>query len=70
MVKWDWGLLREGRRPSIEGPGLTVAQCVNAGYYACNKNTQVGRPTSIEELLALIKGFELVRGSGSGPQLV
>lgn len=37
-----------------------------AGYYACNKNTQVGRPTSTEELLALIKGFDLVRGVGVG----
>ncbi len=36
------------------------------GYYACNKSVQVGRPESKEQLLALIKNFERVKGVGVG----
>lgn len=37
-----------------------------AGYFACNNTVQVGRPTTKEELLSLIKAFPLVRGVGVG----
>ena len=38
----------------------------HAGYFACNKTVQVGRPSSKEELLALIKSFPRVKGVGVG----
>lgn len=37
-----------------------------AGYFACNKTVQVGRPTTKEQLLTLIKSFSRVKGVGVG----
>ncbi len=37
-----------------------------AGYYKCSEAVKIGRPTSTEELLALIQGFPRVKGVGVG----
>ena len=38
----------------------------STGYYACDKAVQVGRPSTKEQLLDLIKAFPKVRGVGVG----